>query len=133
VKIKRWYYYVFYKFYKLGELSPSIYSSDYVAMVCMLWFEIVFLSTLKIYYREFINPNDDFILSSPQTIITVSILILIKYILFIQGTEWKKYIKEFKHLPEDKRDKGTVIVGGIILFIITSLIVAAKLTPGGKH
>jgi uncharacterized membrane protein YbhN (UPF0104 family) len=133
MNIKKSYYYLFYKFYKLGELSPSIFPSDFISIVVILWLEMMFLLSLKIYYREFINPNDNLRLVSFQTIGILSILIIIKYVAFIRNTKWKKYAKEFNQLPEAKNDNGTAIVIGIVLFVISNLIFACWLEPGGKH
>lgn len=133
MNIKKAYYFLFYKFYQLGEMSPSIFPSDYIAVVVILWLEMMFLFSLKIYYREFINPNDDFVLVSVQTICTLSILVVLKYFAFLQdNAKWKKYIKEFDQLPEDKNDTGTATVIGVVLFVIINLVIACKLAPGGR-
>ena len=132
MSLKKGYYYLFYKFYNLAENSPAILPSDFIAACIISWLEIIFLVTFKFYYREFIDPNDTFIFLSFQTIVPLTIIFLIKYFAFIRDETWKKYVKEFDQLSEDENDKGTIIVGGIVMFIIGNLILATYLAPGHK-
>jgi uncharacterized membrane-anchored protein len=129
MSIKRAYYYLFYKFYKLAKASPSVFPSDYVAVICIIWLEIVFLASLKIYYREFIDPTDNLVLASPQTIIIGLTLITINYFAFIHDLTWKRYVKEFSQLPQAKNDTGSWVVLGVILFVLGNLILAMHLAP----
>jgi hypothetical protein len=132
MSIKKAYYYLFYKFYKLAKVSPSIFPSDFVAILCLFWIELILLFDLKMYYRRFIDPNDDFVIVSLQTLIPVAILFLMKYFAFIQNTKWKKFVKEFDQLPVGKNDRGTLLTIGIVIFVFGNLMLAVYLSPGRR-
>jgi len=125
--IKEAYYYLFYKFYKLGEMSPSIFPSDFVAAVVILWLELFFLSSFVFYYRDFVDPNHKWELVSFQTLVPLIVLIVIKFFAFINDTKWKTYFKKFDKFSQEKNDNGTAIVGGIVIIVVTNFVVAASL------
>ena len=122
--IKRYYYYLFYKFYKFGEWSPSSFPSDWTATVAILALEIGFLISLKVYYFDFFNRNDDWNPFSLQTIIPFAGILLLNYLAFLINDKWKTYVNEFEQLPESKNLTGTWIVVGISIFVIVNIVVA---------
>lgn len=121
VSIKRGYYYLFYKFYKFGEASPSIFPSDFTATFAILSLELLFFISLKFYYIEFIDQSDEFELVSFQTFFALGFVVLVNYYAFIDKPRWKKYVNEFDQWPQRKNILGTWIVLGIVVFVICSL------------
>lgn len=124
MKIKDAYYYLFYKFYKFGEWSPSTLPSDFTAAFAISGLEIMLLISLKFYYIEFWDWNDTFTFGSIQTIIPLAGVILIKYFAFIKDDKWKTYVKKFDKLSETRNLIGTWIVIGVIAFVIGNLALA---------
>ncbi len=127
MNIKKGYYYVFYKFYKFGEWSPSDFPSDFTATFAITVLEVLFLGTLKFYYIEFVDRNDPFVLISFQTIVPLVIVVLVNYFAFINNDRWKKYVTEFDQWPRNKNLIGTYVVIGILVFIIVNLIIAINI------
>jgi len=125
--IKKAYYYLFYKFYKFGEWSLSSFPSDWTATVAILALEIGFLISLKVYYFDFFNRNDDWDPFSLQTIIPFAGILLLNGVAFLINDKWKTYIDEFEHWPEKKNLIGTWVVVGIFFFVIVNIVVAFHL------
>jgi len=46
---------------------------------------------------------------------------IVNYLAFIRSDKWKDYNKEFEQLPTDVNNRGTAIVMGVVLVIITSM------------
>ncbi len=127
MNVKKAYYYLFYKLYKFGEWSPSIFQSDFTATFAIVCLEVLFLGSLKFYYFNFVDHNDTFVLISFQTIIPLTAIILINYFAFINDNTWKKYVKEFDRLPKKKNLIGTWLIIGIILFVIVNFALAVHI------
>lgn len=124
INIKRGYYYIFYKFYKFGELSPSSFPSDFTATFAIAVLEVLFLIALKFYYIEFIDLRNTFVFASFQTIFPLVLVFLINYFAFLNNDKWKVYVNEFNQWPKERNLIGTWIVAGIVIFIIVNLFVA---------
>ncbi|WDF55240.1 hypothetical protein [Mucilaginibacter sp. KACC 22063] len=122
--MKRAYYYLFYKFYKFGEWSPSIFPSDFTAAFSISCLEVLFLISLKFYYIEFIDQEDAFTFFSFQTLISLLVVFLINYFAFIHNSNWKKYIREFDKMQPNINLAGTFLVIALIAFVIGSLALA---------
>ncbi|HVW15720.1 MAG TPA: hypothetical protein VHB54_17940 [Mucilaginibacter sp.] len=115
--MKRAYYYLFYKFYRFGELSPSNLPSDFTATFAIAVLEVLFFTALNFYYIDFVDPAYVFGFSA-KTIIPLVLILLINYFAFIRTDKWKVYVKEFDATSENEKNRGTLIVWGIVIFII---------------
>lgn len=124
MNIKKSYYYFFYKFYKLGERSPSSLPSNYTAAVAIIVLEVIFLGALKFYYIEFIDQNSTFQFFALQTFIPLGVVLCLNYFAFLNGVGWKKYVIEFDRWPREKNAVGTWIVVGITIFILVNMAIA---------
>lgn len=128
MNIRESYYYLFYKFYKLGDMSIAIFPSDFIAVVAIIWLELMFLISFKFYYRDFINPNDHMELVSAQVLIPLGIIVSVNVVSFIiSDTRWKTYFKEFDKFSQKKNDNGTLIVAGIVILVVANFVTAAAL------
>ncbi|MGF7079536.1 hypothetical protein ABIB50_001879 [Mucilaginibacter sp. UYCu711] len=119
--IKKAYYYLFYKYYKFGELSYSSFPSDFTATASIVFLEVLFLSSLRVYYFDFIDRSCDFEFGSYVTLIPLFIVFLINYMAFLANDNWKNYVHEFDQLPKRKNARGTLIVIIITLLIVINL------------
>ena len=127
MRLKEKYYYVFYKFYKLGDMSISIFPSDFIATIIITWLELIFLVSFRIYYQDFLNSNNYTDLYSMQNVVPVSIILLVNCYTFIINPKWKPYFKKFNSFSTEQNDKGTLIVAGIALFIVINFIISVSL------
>ena len=125
--VKQAYYYLFYKFYNWAKISPSIFQSDFVAIVSIFLLEILLLDSVKIYYQAFNGKGDEISILSFQVYFPIAILLLIKYLFFISGAKWKRYTSEFDKMPKDKAEMGTFVVICLIVFTIGNLTLAVYL------
>lgn len=124
MNIKKGYYYLFYKFYKFSEASPSLFPSDFVATLIIASLEVLLLISLKFYYIEFFDPNDTFTFTSFETLVPLSIVFLVNYFAFLNNDNWKSYIDKFDKLPKKKNLIGTWIAVAIVVLSIGSLALA---------
>ena len=121
MNIEKAYYYLFYKLYKFADWSPSIFPSDVVAILIIVYLELSTLASFKIYYK-FFHRTDMMEIFSYQTLVPFSIVMFINYFAFLHTERWKDFNCEFKKWPRDKNLKGTLAVLGVIIIILTNNI-----------
>jgi len=113
----KFYYYIYYKFYKIWEYisSPKILS-DFKAVISICFFEaLIFLS--YIYYSETLLQKSKLI------IITLIIIIIPNVYIYIFDDKWKKYFIEFDQFPLKKKRKYSIFfLGNNCLCIINFII-----------
>lgn len=124
MNFKKGYYYLFYKFYKFGEWSPSSFSSDFTAALAISVLEVFLLISLKFYYIEFFNQDDEFKFVTFQTLAPLLSVILINYFAFIHDYKWEKYVTQFDKLPKNRNLSGTWITIFLVILIIGNLAYA---------
>lgn len=122
MNIKKAYYYLFYKFYKMSEAAPSRWMSDWKAGICIIALEIWLLMSVGIYFSVFTKQSMELELSNPIVLMPLIIILALNYFLFVHTDVWKDYVKEFDKLPKKKNRIGSWIVLGIVLFVIVNLI-----------
>ncbi|MFL9485545.1 hypothetical protein ACI6Q2_22380 [Chitinophagaceae bacterium LWZ2-11] len=118
------YNYLFYKFYKIFEASPSRWWSEWKAMVVIFVLELWMLLSLTIYYA-IIKHQDLFSGEKPlflTVVITIIGLTLINYFIFIHEDKWKNCVKEFDCWPTRKNRIGSLIVLLFVLLVAANLI-----------
>jgi hypothetical protein len=120
----RAYYYLFYKLYKFGEWSPSTFPSDWTSTLAILALEIGFLISLKVYYFDFFDRNDDWNPLALQTIIPFGAILLLNCFAFLINDKWKVYVNEFDQWPKSKNLIGTWVVVGIFAFVIANIVIS---------
>jgi len=119
---KESYYYLFYKLYKFGEWSPSVFPSDWTATLAIGLLEIFSLSSLKFYYIEYVNQSSE--LTPIQVITAIILVFVINTIAFLINDKWKHYIKEFDKLPRNKNIIGTWVVIIVVAFILVNTAIS---------
>ncbi|MDQ1856097.1 MULTISPECIES: hypothetical protein [unclassified Chryseobacterium] len=128
-KIKKAYYYIFYKIYKsiiyTSEMVGGEFWTDFKAGIALLALELLFLGSFLNYYSIIINEKLDISITSPIILIPLIILFVINYFSFIHTDMWKEYNKQFDKLPEEKNRKGTIVVWIIAIFILINFFGSA--------
>ena len=123
IKIKKAYFYLFYKFYKFGARSGP-FSDDFSAGMLIVILEVLILGILKFYYIGFIDQNDTIKPFSLETIVPLLTVFFVNYFAFVNNDKWKEYIKEFDKIPRYKNIIGTWIVIMIVAFILVNVVIS---------
>ena len=121
--IKKAYYYLFYKLYRFYESSPSVWWSEWKALLTILILEIWFLMSFGIYYQ--VITKKDLLPDNIFKYLGIALIIflgIINYYVFDYNDRWKRYVSEFNKWPRNKNRIGTFIVWLFILIIIGNLI-----------
>ena len=128
MNLRESYYYLFYKFHKLGDMSISIFPSDFIAVIAIIWLELTFVGSFAFYYRDFINPNFQMELISAKALIPVCVIVSMNSFAFIiNDAGWKTCFKKFDKFSQEKNENGTLIVAGLVIFVVGNFITAAAL------
>jgi hypothetical protein len=125
-KLKKAYYYFFYKIYKsieyTSELLGGAFWTDFKAGLVIGALEIWFLISIGIYLLLITNKNiGELTLNQPIVFIPLIIILLLNYFSFIRTDKWKEYNKEFDQLPIERNKKGGIIVWCTIALIVINL------------
>lgn len=128
-KIKRAYYYFYYKIYKsiiyTSEKVGGEFLTDFKAVVALGALEIWFLSSILIYYSILNDIKLTISITDPVVFIPLILVFILNYFAFINTDVWKEYNKEFDQLPEEKNREGTIIVWVIAIFIMANFFGSA--------
>jgi hypothetical protein len=123
MNIKKAYYYLFYKLYRLwNKAYHPFLSGNFRAEVTIIVLEIWLLLSIGIYYVVATKTVVELTLFKPVVIIPFLVIILINYYAFIHTDEWKEYCKEFDKLPKETNRRWGLWVWAIVVLIIANLI-----------
>ncbi len=122
--VKKAYYYLFYKLFKWYECGPSIWWSDWKAVLSIDVLCIFIGISIVTYYTIFIDRY--FRVGDGKFFLMVYIFLIAtpNYFIFNHRNRWKYIVKEFEKLPKRKNEIGGWIVLVIILLIITNMVYA---------
>jgi hypothetical protein len=114
-KIKKAYYYLFYRLYKYYNSGTFVWGSDWKAVfiIEVLWLFIG--GALLVYYKVFIDRS---IHIGDSKILLIVFLIAISvphYFIFHHRDQWKEIVNEYDKLPKKKNLIYTIVV---LLFIL---------------
>lgn len=123
-KLKRAYYYLFYKLYKFSEAAPSRWLSDWKAGVVIFVLEIWILLSIGVYYAVATKTVVELSIFKPIVFIPFLMLMVLNYYTFIHTDVWKDYVKEFDQLPKRTNRIGSWIVFGVVVLVIANLVFA---------
>ncbi|WP_419868725.1 hypothetical protein [Chryseobacterium sp. CT-SW4] len=125
-KIKKYYHYFYYKWYKLIEYTSrelgGAFLTDFKATIAMMALEIWIMISIYAYYSVITKQNLHLSLKNPLVYIPFSIIVLLKWRNFTNKNQWENYHKAFDELPKDVNKKGDWIVFGISVFIFFNFI-----------
>jgi hypothetical protein len=130
-KIKKAYYYFFYKIYKsieyTSELVGGAFWTDFKAGLVILTLELWIVGTLLNYYSIINDKKLNIEMISPILLISLIIFSIINYWAFMRTDMWKIYNKEFDKLSQKENQKGTTIVWIITICITVNFFVSVYL------
>ncbi|MGG5211121.1 hypothetical protein ACQWU4_19565 [Chryseobacterium sp. MIQD13] len=120
-KIKRAYYYIFYKIYKsiiyTSEMVGGEFWSDFKAGIVLLTLELWTIGSFLNYYSIINNKKLNIDVIGPILLISLILFCVLNYFAFVRTDIWKEYNEEFDKLSEEKNKKGTTIVWIIVISI----------------
>lgn len=94
-KIKKAYYYFFYKIYKsikyTSELVGGAFWTDFKTVLVIGTLEIWFLASGLIYYSLIQNTKLNINLTNPIVLIPLILIFILNYFMFIHTDVWKEY------------------------------------------
>ena len=134
-KIKRAYYYLFYKFYRFGSDSGP-FSRNFSAIILMVILETSLVISLNCYYIEFFDRTGVLKLYTLKIILPLLIIFFLNYFTFVNTNQWKNYIQEFDKWPKYKNVIGsciTIILIALLLFSIKYSLSEMRLISGNRH
>jgi len=121
-KLKKGYYYFFYKFYKFSEAAPSKWMSDWKAVLIINALEIFTCFSILFYYTALTGKSIPIDNGSFLIILYIVFIMFPNYLIFHYKNQWKRYVKEFDKLPKEKNKIGGLIVWSIVVLIIANFI-----------
>ncbi|UWX62174.1 hypothetical protein N0B40_07745 [Chryseobacterium oranimense] len=123
-KIKKAYYYLFYKIYKSIEYtSESLGGSfwtDFKAGLVILTLELFIWMAFLNYYSIINKISFNLSVMSP-ILLPLILFCILNYIFLMHTDKWKEYNKEFDQLPIEKNKKGGIIVWCTVALIVINL------------
>ncbi|GAA4155331.1 hypothetical protein GCM10022217_13400 [Chryseobacterium ginsenosidimutans] len=112
----KFYYYIFYHFYKLWDyISSPKTLSDFKAVISIAFLESTFLLSYLYYTLTVLSKVS-------LVIITLVVFIFPNLYLFIFNEKWKIYFQEFQEYPKAKTQKYSLIIWFITIIIIVNFI-----------
>ena len=122
-RIINWYYYFFYKMYKLHEGSwLAETKATFFMEICYLMIIITLLIFYKIHINRYLILGN---LANIKLIVFLTYLIFLgipHYLIFSRNNRWKLIINKFDRLPKKKNIKGGWLCYGIFVFIFANFI-----------
>jgi hypothetical protein len=125
MKIIEWYYYVFYKFYRIAMTGAIKSLANVYASLAIGALEIFSLLSIYNYHKTFFDKNDTISIHSFKVLFPSSVLMIIHHIAFIGAdNRWQDYVERFDKWPDQKNITGSWIVGIFVCILITNIIVS---------
>lgn len=127
-RIRRAYYYFYYRIYKTFSkddhpLLSVGFRADVVVMAVKIWTAISFFEYLSILLGYRIELS----ITEPLGFMPV-VLALCSTLYFLTfSRKWKPYFEEFEKLPKRKNLTGGIIVWGMVILSFINLLVAGNL------
>ncbi len=122
-KIKRLYYYLFYKLYNHYEDSSTPWWSDFKASVSIGILEIwLLLSILNYFLLISGKTTGEINIWQPSILIPIVLLFLLHYFAFIRNDVWKEYNREFDKLTVENNRRNGIITWSVIFCVIFNTI-----------
>lgn len=121
------YYYLYYKLYKLAEAAPFRWLSEWKASLFLD--ALVFFTMISaMNYYSFIF-NVDIVIEDPHFFVIISyyLICLPNFFMFNFNNQWKKIVKKNDALPPKLQNTKGIIAWITIFLILTNLIFSFKL------
>ena len=121
------YYYLYYKLYKLAEAAPFRWLSEWKASLfldALLFFTVI--STMNYYSFIF---NVDIVIEDPYSFVIISycLICLPNFFMFNFNNQWIKIVKKNDSLPKNAQNTKGIIAWCTIFLILANFIFSFKL------
>jgi hypothetical protein len=128
-RIKRAYYYFYYKICKaFAKDDHPLLSVGFRADVTVMAVKIWLLGVIDTYLCVFLNQDaTDISITSPKVIIALLLVIGSTLYFFTFSDKWKPYFEEFEKLSKRKNLIGGIVVWGIVIFIFINTFISVEL------
>jgi hypothetical protein len=120
--IKRLYYYLFYKIYKVTLTGKIKSLASWYAVLLIMAFEFWLLLALYNYYSILFNVHTQFQFMSAKVMVPFISIIAINYFVFDSTDKWKDFVQEFDQWPPEKNKQGSFFVIALLVLIMANLI-----------
>ena len=121
------YYYLYYKLYKLAEAAPFRWSSEWKASLFLD--ALVFFAVISaMNYYSFIF-NVDIVIENPYFFVLISYFLigLPNFFMFNFNNQWRKIIKKNDLLPKNSQYTKSIVAWCTIFLILANFIFSFKL------
>ncbi len=124
MKLKRAYYYFYYKLYKFAILISDDALNEWKPLTSILVLQVLLLIEIIVWYS--VITKRIFVINYPLiTFLPIVAALGIKnYLFFLNKNKWKNYIDGFEKYDKKKKYLGGIIVLFIVAGIIASVILA---------
>lgn len=124
--IRKAYDYLFFTLYRLGEIAPSRWWSEWKAGIIMifLWGALIAtIDNLRLYFFRATTLSD-----YPILALSVGLIIaIIHYFMYIHKDKWRDKILKFRNIDKKKDIAGILLVIVLVGLIIFGLIYSIRL------
>lgn len=121
MNLKKAYHYLYYRLYRYYNSGFFVFKTEMKANIALSILELLFLISIYVYYKIFINRYIHLNNNLYIWIITV-LVYAFNYIVFQSRDQWKTIIKEFDNLSRKKRIIYDIAVYIFIAFVFANLI-----------
>jgi membrane protease YdiL (CAAX protease family) len=126
--IKKAYYYLYYKIYKMWDkVENPFLSTNLRADISMIFIMIWFIVSLFAYLSIMLGRRIELDLTKPIGLILAILVLGLTLYFFTFSTKKKDYFIEFEQWPVKKNRLGGLIVVCIVIFILVNLFVSIDL------
>jgi hypothetical protein len=124
MKFIEWYYYLFYKFYKIALTGAIKSLADWYASLAIGALEIFSLISIYNYHKVFFDRYDTIEIRSFKVLFPLFIILVIHHFAFNGTDKWQNYVNEFDQWPLQKNVVGSWVVAIVVLVMIANIIVS---------
>ena len=122
MNLKDFYYYLFYKFYKVTSTGAIKSLASWYASLGIIALEIFTLLSIYNYYAVFFDRHAQLELVSFKVLFPLILISIINYLAFDKSDRWEDYVEDFNKWPAEKNAKGNIIVISLVVLVISNLV-----------
>lgn len=120
--MKRAYYYLFYKFYKVTMTGAIESMASWYAAAGVVALECFLLLSSYNYYAVFFDRYAELNLVSFKVLFPLALIMIINHVAFSNDEKLQDYIDEFDRLSKEKNKTGAWIVSIMTIAIVANLV-----------
>jgi hypothetical protein len=122
MSLRKAYYYLYYKLYKLAVSVSDDALNEWKPLVTILILEVLFIAEIFVWYS--VATKKIFVVNNPLAsfLPMVAVIGIANYLFFLHKDRWKNHIDEFK-----RYDKKRKLIGGAMVCLLITLIIGSLL------